>query len=841
MEFRSDRTGGETGILERMGDAHCVLDRDFRYVVVNAAAERLLGRGRETLLGRSHWEAFPASVDTPIGRALRRVVEAGVEQHLTHHYTGEGYDLHVELDAYPTDEGGVALFWRDVSGRVAAEAALRESEEKYRALFNEMDEAYAVVEVLADAAGRWSDFLFLEVNPAFMRHTGMPYPVGHTARELLGTPNPRWAQLYGQAAETGASIRVEEAELTLGRVFDLNIFRLGGEGSRRVAVLFTDITGRKQADAALHASVARQVFLLRLSDTLRPLAEPGAIQNAAARVLGERLGATRVMYAEVEGEPGAEVGTVRGRYLAAEGRTVPFPDRYAYAMFGERVMALRRRGETMVVTDVLTDPAFDDADRAAWAAGGVRAAITVALVKDGRFVADFGVQSATPRAWTADEITLVEETAERTWAAVERARAEAALRASEERFRLLVEGAKDYALFLLSPDNRIVYWSQGAERVFGWTEAEAIGREFSFLFTPENRERGEPEKETAVARSHGRAVDRRWHIRKDGTRFWADGYLVRLDNEDGGVRGFVKITRDATEQKRAEEAVQTALEAVARANEQLEERVRERTEELEEALEQLARANSVRRELLRRLVDAQEEERRHVSRELHDNTGQLITGLSLGLANLPGVLPSPLPAAAVEMLERMRQIADELGAEAHRLSANLRPTALEDMGLVPALRNYLERWATWSGLPVDYQTVGFDGEDGAGRLPREVESTTYRVVQEALTNVLRHASPNRPDARAEPAAGGDGGRSKRSASRVSVLLQRTGGHLIATVEDDGPGFDVQAAMSLPADRRRLGLFGMRERAELVGGTLEIESRPGAGTSIVFRAPLPPTE
>jgi two-component system CheB/CheR fusion protein len=248
-------------VLEHMGDAHSVLDGNYRIVGVNAAAERLLGRPRAQLLGRSHWDAFPGSIDAPVGRAFRRVVEEGVEQHLTHHYTGEGYDLHLEVDAYPTDEGGLAMFWRDVTQRVRAEQALRASEEKYRALFNQMDEAYAVVEVMADAAGRWTDFLFLDVNAAFMRHTGMPYPVGQTATQLLGTPNPRWAELYGRAAQTGEPIRLEEPELALGLVFDLNIFRLGGEGSRQVAVLFTNITERKHADTALRESERRYRLL----------------------------------------------------------------------------------------------------------------------------------------------------------------------------------------------------------------------------------------------------------------------------------------------------------------------------------------------------------------------------------------------------------------------------------------------------------------------------------------------------------------------------------------------------------------------------------------------------
>jgi PAS domain S-box-containing protein len=141
----------------------------------------------------------------------------------------------------------------------------------------------------------------------------------------------------------------------------------------------------------------------------------------------------------------------------------------------------------------------------------------------------------------------------------ERKQAEEALRQSEERFRLFVNGVRDYALFQMDQNGRIVSWNDGAERMLGYAENEIIGQPSSVIFVAEDLAAGEPEKEIGQALGTGRAEDERWHLRKDGTRFWCSGVLTRIDDEHGNMRGFAKVMRDETERRRAREQMTSSL------------------------------------------------------------------------------------------------------------------------------------------------------------------------------------------------------------------------------------------------------------------------------------------
>jgi PAS domain S-box-containing protein len=223
------------------------------------------------------------------------------------------------------------------------------------------------------------------------------------------------------------------------------------------------------------------------------------------------------------------------------------------------------------------------------------------------------------------------------------------------------------------------------------------------------------------------------------------------------------------------------------------------------------RADEERRHLLQRLITAQEDERRHLSRELHDNLGQYLSALLLGLESLARI--PDLPRAAVNQLSYLTETTKQFELDVHSVALELRPTTLDDLGLEPALSSFAREWERRHDrrIKVVFNSSGFANPDR--RLPFDVEVAIYRVVQEALTNASRHSN----------------------AQIVSIILERDHRQVRVTIEDDGVGFDVEKMMSTPVENRRLGLMSMKERVQMVGGEFKIDS--GAGTTIVVTIPL----
>jgi signal transduction histidine kinase/PAS domain-containing protein len=644
------------------------------YVPERDALELLAARGLPaSMLGPWHWTERSAT--TVAANAFRDRARVGVRDLAAQHDRFAGvleYGIHA-VQATPlisrTGElvGTLSTQWRqpheasarelelfdalacqatDLIERSRDAAKLRESEARYRTLFESLDDGFYLVEIDCDGEGRCIDARYIAENPAAIAMSGLEL-AGKSLRSALPDANERWYQVATRVVATGVAERVEIEEGN--RWYEARIFRPEPEAphSRRVAIVWRDATERRR-------TAARDEFLLKLSDALRPLADTLDIQASALRLLGERLAASRVVYAWILGEGNACEVVVN--YRADGVQSV-----VGMHVVGDYMRERLRAGTTMVVPDTGLVADNRAEERAAHRRSRILAHVTVPLVKGGRLISFMSAHSERVRAWTADDVVLVERTAEQTWAAVERAMAEAEVR---------------------------------------------------------------------------------------------------------------------------------------RARDQLELRVAERTDELARANAELRDEMTERQKLQRQLATAQEAERRRVARDLHDQTGQLLAGLAIAVRSI---------ATAPEKLSDLRSIADELAAQVHALAVQLRPTALDDLGLVPALRQLIDGWAARVGVPVDFETATL-----AERLPPEVETVLYRVVQEALTNTYKHAD----------------------ATAVSVICSSLDGVASAIVEDNGCGFDPTA---IPKDR--IGLLGMRERVELAGGELVVESGRNRGTTVIARIPL----
>jgi PAS domain S-box-containing protein len=381
---------------------------------------------------------------------------------------------------------------------------------------------------------------------------------------------------------------------------------------------------------------------------------------------------------------------------------------------------------------------------------------------------------------------------------------------SRELLYQLVDNVKDYAIFVADLDGQIVSWNIGAEKIFGYTSQEAIGRNCRILFTDEDRAKNVPEAEMKTAREEGSAEDERWHIRKDGSLFFASGMQTALYDETGKHTGYAKIARDLTDRVTIEEELQEAKD-------NLEFKVEERTSELAESNESLRRevvereqSEKLRVALLRKIVTTQEDERKRIAREIHDHIGQQMTALQLNLQLMRDEFEKDSTLA--KRLTQLQSIADRIDSDVDFLAWELRPSVLDELGLHAALKKFVGEWSQHFKIPAEFESVGLDG--GGNHLLPEIEINLYRIAQEALNNIYKHAK----------------------AKNVSVVLAKRDGNIVLIIEDDGIGFVPKPMPILNEEDRGLGLVGMKERAELIKGTFEIESSPGKGATVYVRVP-----
>ena len=447
---------------------------------------------------------------------------------------GMGQDAEIKSLKRQLDEANAAL------------AALRESETLYRTTYDSSDEGFMVVDVVQDPDGQVVDWRYITLNPAVERITGMKDLAGRLVSEVMPDLEREWAERYSHVVNTGEAIRFELPASGLGLWFNVFLARIGPASSRRVMVVFTDVTERKRSDLALRESEARHSFLLEFSDALRPLADSAEIQFVAASLLAKRFQASRAFYIEVESDGDAFV--IRRDY--ADG--VPsIAGRLALSQFDPFVAEEWRGGRTIVSPDVESGRSILPDQLAAYRAIKVRAWLGVPLFKGGRLIAALGINHSEPRIWNEAEIRLVEEATERTWAAVERARAEAELRASEAEVAGVLEGMSE-GFILLDRQFHIARINAEGLRIDGRPASELVGKTHWEVWPgSENAPQGMLYKRLMSERASGALeIEYDWPDRKG----W---FETRVDPVNDGLAVFF---RDVSERKAAEAAVREAEE-----------------------------------------------------------------------------------------------------------------------------------------------------------------------------------------------------------------------------------------------------------------------------------------
>jgi len=382
--------------------------------------------------------------------------------------------------------------------------------------------------------------------------------------------------------------------------------------------------------------------------------------------------------------------------------------------------------------------------------------------KDGRFITCewFNTPLADPDGRFVGAISLVQDITERK-------------RADEElaRHALLLANVRD-SVIVTDLEGVITHWNEGATRLFGWRAEEMLGHGMMERY-PEPERAGVAAEIQAIR--DGKDFSGVWKdYHKDGSRIWIDVRVTRITDATGTPIGLIGLAHDITDRKQAEE---------------------------------ILRENAKRLQVLsRRVVDVQEAERRHLARELHDEIGQVLSAIGVNLHALKGECDD----SAWPRVDECLGIVERAIQQVRNLSLDLRPSMLDDLGLAAASRWLVDRQAQRASL-----VAHFTARSSGARLPPDLATACYRVLQEALSNVMRHAR----------------------ARQIWVVVHQGEEGVRLDVRDDGVGFDQVEARRRAVRGASLGLFGMRERIELLGGQITVESEPGHGTRLRIWVPV----
>jgi len=450
-------------------------------------------------------------------------------------------------------------------------------------------------------------------------------------------------------------------------------------------------------------------------------------------------------------------------YLRRAGR-IPYPKGLTWKTIID--------GEPRYVSDVNEDTFIGPAGREA----GIKSYLSMPIRFEGTTVGCVNIISYDKNAFDKDELTLLSAVSQQIEAAINNAQIAEQLRLKSVIVGNMAEGVG----LIRRSDNILVYTNPTFEKMFGYNTGELIGKSALVLSPYGGNASEHPEIKALIECLNNKGI---WNgellnVKKDGTLFWSLASFSTFKHPQYG-KVWVGIHTDITERKRAEE-------------------------QLKNSHEQL-------RNLATHLQTVREEERTTISREIHDELAQVLTGLKMGLSWLDKRLSETVEdevssSQMLEEIEAMSKLVDDTIRMAQRIATELRPRVLDDLGLISATEWQVQEFQSRTGIRCKFSS-NLDSVD----LDQAQSTAIFRIIQEALTNVMRHSG----------------------ASRVGINLMRKSAHLILEVKDNGKGIN----QNEPSSLNSLGIVGMRERAFFLGGDVEITGRPNKGTKVLARIPL----
>jgi len=710
---------------------------------------------------------FPASERVGLAGAFQRAVEQG-----------EPYDLELQY---------VTANWRKLWVRTVGQAERNEGKvvrvfgniiditERKRAEVTQANLA-AIVENSYDAIiGRAVDGTVTSWNAAAERILG--YPAAEAiGRELIEIQPPELRQeiaerrkrlLAGQPGANWETVRVAKDGRRIDMAISVSAIKDNSGNIIGTAVILRDITERKQAERELQHKTELAQLLEQLARAANEAVSPEAAMETCLASICENgkwaLGRVATFL------PGlSHYNREYSQWFCMEparfGAFVRYSEGFEHNSSTGKFVSLVLRDRSPVWLPDLTVLDNPESGRFVKAVeAGLKAAFAFPVIVRGEVVAVLEFYATETRQPDALLIEGTSGLASQFARMIERSAADEA----RTRLAAIVENSND-AILGRALDGTVTSWNAAAERILGYTAAEVLGRDLVEIFPPELRQQIAAIRDLVRT---GQSVPSHEAVRitKDGRRIDVTLSISSLRDNSGNIIGTAAILRDITERKQAEQALHDYARRL--------------------------------QGLSRRLVAVEEIERRKINRELHDRIGQNLAALNINLNIIRSQLPQESLPAVSAHLQKMQTLFEETAAHARNVMADLHPPALDDYGLLAALRSYVESYGARVVVPITVH-----GEDLAPRLSPAAEMALFRIAQGAIANAVQHAR----------------------AKRIEVLLAATPERVTLTIADDGAGFDPKRVVPAHAS---WGLTIMQERAEAVGARLTVESAPGKGTRV----------